>query len=507
MAEYIVEMKDICKSFPGVKALDQVSFDLKAGEVHALLGENGAGKSTLMKILSGVYQRDRGEILAFGNSVGNWDTSKAKEAGITIIHQELNMCKHLTVAENIFLGSEKKKGLRLDNRGMIAETRKLLERMKIDLDPETVVGDLAVSKQQMVEIAKALHSNAKVLIMDEPTSALTSNEIEELFKIIRNLKKQGCGIVYISHRLEELQHIVDRVTIMRDGTYITTMDFDNSRMDEIIACMVGREIKEKFPRVTCPVGKKILEVKHLNAGRMVRDVNFSLYEGEIVGVAGLMGAGRTEMTRAVFGVDPKESGEIYLDGKLVDIKVPIDAIRAGIVLAPEDRKKDGLCTRLSVGDNIALPNLDILTNRLGVVNAKKEREMISEAVKSLTIKLSNSNVNAGTLSGGNQQKVVVAKWLARNSRVVIFDEPTRGIDVAAKVEIYNLMNELKQQGIGVLFVSSEMPEVLGISDRILVMCDGRITGELDIKEATQDKILTLSTRFENKLGGAEKGNE
>lgn len=351
----------------------------------------------------------------------------------------------------------------------------------------------------MVEIAKALSQNAKVLIMDEPTSALTSKEIDELFKIIHQLKSEGIGIIYISHRLEELQHIVDRVIIMRDGKYITQMPYDINRMDEIIANMVGHEIKEKFPRVSCEKGKKILEVKHLNAGRMVRDINLELYEGEIVGIAGLMGAGRTETTRAIFGIDPKESGEIFIDGKEVKISCPADSIKAGLVLAPEDRKKDGLCTRLSIADNIALPNLDILCEGLvGTVNRKKEKAMVDNAVKALKIKLPNAQVDAGSLSGGNQQKVVVAKWLARNSRVVIFDEPTRGIDVAAKVEIYNLMNQLKQNGIGVMFVSSEMPEVMGMSDRIIVMCDGRITGELSAEEATQDMILTKATQFEQK---------
>ena len=365
-----------------------------------------------------------------------------------------------------------------------------------------MVGDLPVSKQQMVEIAKALSTKARILIMDEPTSALTSKEIDELFRIIRQLKANGYGIIYISHRLEELQHIVDRVSIMRDGQYITSMNFQDATMDEIIAHMVGREIKEKFPRVTCPKGKKIFEVKNLNAGRMVRDVSFDLYEGEIVGFAGLMGAGRTETTRAIFGVDPKESGELILDGQAVTIQKPRDAIRAGIVLAPEDRKKDGLCTKLSIRHNIALPNLDLLCGPLGVVSRQKEDAMCQQAVENLKIKTPGVDIDAGNLSGGNQQKVVVGKWLARNSRVVIFDEPTRGIDVAAKVEIYNLMNQLKEQGIAVMFVSSEMPEVMGIADRIIVMCDGRITGEVMARETTQNEILTLATKFETKVASA-----
>jgi ribose transport system ATP-binding protein len=499
MSQTIVSMRGICKSFPGVKALDHVDFDLRSGEVMALLGENGAGKSTLMKVLSGVYQRDEGALEIFGKQYGDLNPKLAQEVGVAIIHQELNMCKHLSVAENMFLGREKRRGIRLDNASMEAEAKGILDELKIDLDPKQVVGELPVSKQQMVEIAKALSTNARILIMDEPTSALTAREIDDLFRIIRELKAKGCGIVYISHRLEELQHIVDRVTIMRDGQYITSMDFQGVTLDEIIAYMVGREIKEKFPRVSCEKGRKVFEVKGLNAGRMVRDIDFSLYEGEIVGFAGLMGAGRTETTRAIFGVDPKDSGQIILDGREVTIKSPRDAIQAGIVLAPEDRKKDGLCTKLSIRHNIALPNLDFLCNSFGVIKWSKEAETCDKAVQDLKIKTPSVEINAANLSGGNQQKVVVGKWLARNSRVVIFDEPTRGIDVAAKVEIYHLMNQLKQQGIAVMFVSSEMPEVMGIADRIIVMCDGRITGELMVEDATQEKILSLATQFEKKI--------
>ncbi len=359
----------------------------------------------------------------------------------------------------------------------------------------------------MVEIAKALSINAKILIMDEPTSSLTAREIEDLFRIIKKLKSEGKGIVYISHRLEELQHIVDRVTIMRDGQYITSMNFGDVNMEQIISYMVGREIKEKFPRVECKKGKKVFEVKNLNAGRMVRDINFSVYEGEIVGFAGLMGAGRTETTRAIFGVDPKESGELYVDDRKIEVKCPMDAIRNGVVLAPEDRKKDGLCTKLSIRHNLTLPNLDIVCNKLGVVDSKKEEALCEKAVVDLKIKTPNVDVDSGNLSGGNQQKVVVGKWLARNSRVVIFDEPTRGIDVGAKVEIYNLMNELKKQGIAVMFVSSEMPEVMGIADRIIVMCDGRITGEVMARETTQNEILTLATTFEDKKINSQSGKE
>ena len=499
MNEVIVRMEHITKTFPGVKALDDVHFELRAGEVMALLGENGAGKSTLMKILSGVYTRDGGEMEIFGKSHGDLTPKGAQALGVAIIHQELNMCRHLSIAENMFLGREKTRLGTLSQREMETEASNALEELGIDLDPRQVVGELPVSKQQMVEIAKALSTNAKILIMDEPTSSLTSREIDDLFRIIRDLKAKGCGVVYISHRLEELQYIVDRVTIMRDGQFVTSGRFQDMTMDEIIANMVGREIKEKFPRVQCKKGKCVFEARGLNAGRMVRDVSFQLYEGEIVGFAGLMGAGRTETTRAIFGVDPKESGRLFLDGREVSIRSVEDAIRNGIVLAPEDRKKDGLCTKLSMRENIALPNLDIICDKAGVIRKRREEQMCNEAIANLRIKTAGLDSDAATLSGGNQQKVVVAKWLARNSRVVMFDEPTRGIDVAAKVEIYHLMNRLKQQGIAVMFVSSEMPEVMGIADRIIVMCDGRITGEIGSGEATQEKILTLATRFEQKI--------
>lgn len=499
MNEYIVKMENINKSFSGVPVLKNVRFTLKSGEVMALLGENGAGKSTLMKILSGVYVRDSGTMKIFGKEQGDLDTKMAQELGVAIIHQELNMCRHLTVAENIFLGREVKKGVTLNDREMVRRTQGILDALKIDLNPNTVVGDLPVSKQQMVEIAKALSVHAKILIMDEPTSALSSKEIDELFRLVNQLRSEGCGIVYISHRMEELSHVANRVTVMRDGEFILEGNFADYTMDQLIARMVGRDIKEKFPRVRCRRGEKILEVKNLNAGRMVNNVSFDVYAGEIVGIAGLVGAGRTETTRAVFGIDPKDSGEISLDGKPVTIKKPIDAIKAGIVLTPEDRKRDGLCTKLGVRENLAIPNLDWISSRIGKVNRKKERAMANKIVEELQIKLPTVEINAESLSGGNQQKVVIGKWLARNSRVIMFDEPTRGVDVGAKVEIYNLMNRLKQEGTGVLFVSSELPEILGISDRILVMCDGRVTGELPVAEATEDKILSYATAFESKI--------
>lgn len=498
MSDFIVELEHISKAFSGVKALNDVSFNLKAGEVMALLGENGAGKSTLMKILSGVYTADSGHIKLFGHTIQDLSPRKAQELGVAMIHQELNMCTQLSITENIFLGRELTRNGILLNREMRESAQSALKRLNIDLDPDTIIGDIPVSRQQMVEIAKALHTHARIVIMDEPTSALTSREIDDLFAIIHKLREEGCGIIYISHRLDELQHIVDRVTIMRDGQFITSENFADISMDQIVTHMVGREIQDKFPKIECKKGKKIFEVRNLNSGKSVRDINLSVFEGEILGIAGLMGAGRTEITRAIFGVDPKDSGEIILDGKTISVYGPADAIKAGIVLAPEDRKKDGLCTGLSIRENIALPNLDLLCNTLGLVNKSYEKDMINKTVREFSVKFSSPEMNAGNLSGGNQQKIVVGKWLARTSRMVIFDEPTRGIDVAAKVEIYNLMNMLKQNGIGVMFVSSEMPELLGMADRILVVCDGRITGEMSATEATQKKILELAVKFSAK---------
>ena len=499
MSEYVVSMEHITKTFPGVKALDDVQLHLKAGRVMALLGENGAGKSTLMKILSGVYTRDSGDIEIFGQKIeGDLNTKQAQSLGVAIIHQELNMCQHLTVAANMFLGREIIKGGRLATAEMNRIATEQLAKLGIhDLDPAEIVGNLTVGRQQMVEIAKALLINAKVLVMDEPSSSLSNAEIVEMFRIVRELRAMGTAIVYISHRLGELHHIVDDVTIMRDGHYITEGKFEDFTMEQIIANMVGREITNQFPRDSVPRGDLVMQVKHLNAGRMVRDVSFDVYAGEVLGFSGLVGAGRTETMRAIFGADRKESGEIILDGKPLVTTDPGSAIRQGIVLAPEDRKKEGLCTKLSIRDNIALPNLDIITagSPTGRINKKIENEMIEKGKNSLTIKMAGPEIEAGSLSGGNQQKVVVAKWLARQSRVIIFDEPTRGIDVAAKVEIYEIINNLKKQGVGVVIVSSELPEVMGISDRIIVMCNGRITGEVDPRNTSEEEIMTYATQF------------
>jgi len=499
MHEVVVSMEDIVKSFGGNIVLKKVRLTLRSGEVMALLGENGAGKSTLMKILCGAIPRDSGTLEIFGKKYGNLTPNLARELGIAIIHQELNLCKDLTVYENIFLGQERKKGLVTNDSYMIKRTREILEEMKMEIDPWEIVGNLPVSKQQMVEVARVLSNECKILIMDEPTSALTTREIEKLFELVHKLKEKGCAIVYISHRMEELKYITDKVTIFRDGQFILSDDFNNLTMEDIITNLVGYEITEKYPTISMPRGKPIMEIKNLCRGHLVKHVDFTVYEGEILGISGLVGAGRTETLRAIIGIDRKRKGKIYIDGKRYHIHSPKAAIKAGIIMVPEDRQRDGLCTELTVRENISLPGLKKVSTLGWILNRRKEEELCENIISSLKIKTRSAESNASNLSGGNQQKVVVGKWINLDKRIVMFDEPTRGMDVGAKVEIYNLMNELKKNGVGVLFVSSELPEILGIADRILVMCDGKITGELSKEEATQEKILTYATKFEDRL--------
>jgi ribose transport system ATP-binding protein len=493
----LIKVEHISKSFGGVRALDDVQFSLLPGEVHALLGENGAGKSTLMKILSGVYIRDSGDYYYKDKKVEmNLTPIAAQEMGIGIIYQELNLCQHLTVAENIFLNREFTRFGILNAQQQREAAYKYLKTLSLDIDPDTRVSELPVSKQQMVEICKTLSMNAQVIIMDEPTSALTDKEINELFKVVAILKNEGKGIIYISHRLEELSRIVDRVTIFRDSRYIKTLNFADTNLDEIISFMVGRSLTEKFPHLSVEKGEKILEVKDVcsPSGVGVKNASFDLYRGEILAFAGLMGAGRTELMRALSGADKMSGGEVTLNGKKIKIKRPLDAIENGLFCAPEDRKLDGLCVKMTLAENITLPNLDIIS-KLGVISAKLETKKSKDMVTSLKIKSPTINQYVKNLSGGNQQKVVVGKWLMRNANVVIFDEPTRGIDVASKIEIYNIMNELKKTGVGIIFVSSELPEVLGMSDRVLVMCDGRITANLKTSETTQEEILKFATQY------------
>ena len=497
MAQELVRVENINKAFSGVAALRDVRFDLHSGEVHALLGENGAGKSTLMKIISGVYTRDSGDIYINGGKIAHDLTPQSAQAlGIGIIHQELNLCPHLTVAENIFLNREFTASGFLNSKKQNQEAVKYLKSLNLDIDPDTQVSKLPVSKQQMVEICKTLSMDAKVIIMDEPTSALTEKEIEDLFRVIAQLKAEGRGIIYISHRLEELSRIVDRCTILRDGLYVKTLNFAETSLNEIISLMVGRDLTEKFPRIESNRGEIILEVKNLSSphGVGVKNASFNLYRGEILAFAGLMGAGRTELVRAISGADRMSGGEIFLEGKPVRIRAPSEAIAQGFFCAPEDRKRDGLCVKMSLAENITLPSLDMVS-RFGIISRSMEVNTTNEIVQNLKIKTTGVDQYVRNLSGGNQQKVVVGKWLMRNARVLVFDEPTRGIDVASKIEIYNIINDLKKQGIGVMFVSSELPEVLGISDRVIVMCSGRITADLVTRETSQEEILQYATQY------------
>lgn len=497
MGDILALMEGIDKSFPGVHALDQAKFELRAGEVHALVGENGAGKSTLMKVLAGVYAKDAGRILYLGKEVEIHTPRAAQHLGISMIHQELNLMPHLTLAQNVFVGREPRRGIRfvLDENRINAQTQELFDSMHLKLDPRTKVADLTVARQQMVEIAKALSFNSQVLIMDEPTAALTEAEIEELFRMIRQMSDKGVGVVYISHRLEELKQIADRITVMRDGRYVDTVDAQTTTIDRIISMMVGRTIYESSPEIPeHPSEEVALEVKNLNQGNLVKDVSFALKKGEILGFAGLMGAGRTEVARAVFGADPIDSGEVYVRGKKVNIKHPRDAVRHGIGYLSEDRKRYGLALGMDVESNIVLASFQKFLGLLGVVNSGKMRQTGQQYVQTLSIKTPSLQQRVKNLSGGNQQKVVIGKWLTADTDILIFDEPTRGIDVGAKSEIYRLLNDLAQQGKAIIMISSELPEILRMSHRIVVMCEGRITGELSAAEATQERIMTFATQ-------------
>lgn len=495
MSEVILTMKGIDKSFPGVHALDHVDLEVRKGEVHALMGENGAGKSTLMKVLTGIYTKDSGTITYEGKEVEFHNTREAQEAGIVIVHQELNMLGHLTVAQNIFIGREFKKGIRIDDRKMNEEAKKLFDKLNIHIDPSETMGNLTVGKQQMCEIAKAISHDAKIIVFDEPSAALTESEIEELFKIIRDLRRQQLGIVYISHRMDEIKVITDRVTVMRDGSYVGTLVTSECTKDDIINMMVGRVIYED-PKTVSNVKKDapvVLKVEHLNAGRMVQDVSFELRKGEILGFSGLMGAGRTETARAIFGADPKTGGTIYINGKKVEIQTPQDAVNCGIGYLSEDRKRYGIVVQKSVAENSTMANLDHFVKGL-FIDKKAEKKAAQEYVESLATKTPSTDQLVVNLSGGNQQKVVIAKWLVRNCDILIFDEPTRGIDVGAKSEIYKLMNRLAAEGKSIIMISSEMTEILRMSDRIVVMCEGKKTGEIDISEASQELIMNMATR-------------
>ena len=497
MAETILRMTGIQKYFPGVHALDNAQLEVREGEVMALVGENGAGKSTLMKVLTGIYPSDGGTIEFFGKQVQIHGPRDAQALGICIVHQELNLMQHLTVAENIFIGREPMKGPFVDKAKQNAMTQALFDKLHLDLDPKAVVKTLSVAKQQMVEITKALsHEHTKLLILDEPSAVLTDTEIDDLFVFIRQLKKTGVGIIYISHRMDELKRITDRITVMRDGQYVDTLETPTAEISEVIRLMVGRTIYEepKTKSMCPPDAPVVLEAEHL-CSLDVKDVSFQLHKGEILGFAGLVGAGRTETMRLVCGADPMDSGVIRVNGREVKIRSPKDAVRYGIGYLSEDRKRYGLCLNLSVTDNTVLPSLEQLFRGPFVNDGKADRHA-QDYVEKIRTKTPNTRARVGSLSGGNQQKVVISKWLLRDCDVLIFDEPTRGIDVGAKSEIYKLMTQLAEEGKAIIMISSDMPELLRLSDRVIVMCEGHVTGELDISEATQESIMTYATKRE-----------
>ncbi len=488
----LLEMSGIEKSFPGVYALRNVALDLQAGEVLALLGENGAGKSTLIKVLSGAYLPDSGTIKIHQKSVSISEPVAAQKAGVAVIYQEFNLIPSLTARENIFLGRENTSGGFVKKRDEYQQAVKLFERVGVEIDPEALCGELTVAQQQIVEIAKALSTNAEIIVMDEPSATLTDQEVEKLFKIIRELKSQGIGVIYISHRLDEIFEIADRIMVMRDGSRVALRNANELTRNELIELMVGRKIENEFPKQKSKLGPVRLQVHNLNRSAAVKDVSFELRGGEVLALTGLVGSGRTEVARLIFGADRMDSGWVELDGRAVEIKSPADAIGNGICLLTEDRKAEGLVLNHSVKHNFALPNLPELSG-VGFVKTQKEQQRFTHYVNALRIKIPDQDELAMNLSGGNQQKVVLAKWLERNSDIIIFDEPTRGIDVGAKYEIYLLMNELASRGKAILMISSELPEVLGMSDRVLVMHEGRITGEItDVDSATQQDIMKLA---------------
>lgn len=499
MAEnYILKMSDITKRFPGVLALDHVSLRVLPGEVHALLGENGAGKSTLMKILAGAYVKDEGEIEVFSQKTELGNPKAAEELGISIIYQELNLIPTLTVAENIFLGRyQMSNPIKVDWKKLYAEADALLKDLEVEVKGTDYIRDLGIAQQQMVEVAKALSMNAKIIIMDEPSAPLTERETKNLFRIVKKLKESGVAIIYISHRLEEVLEICDRATVMRDGCTIQELNIADTTMDEIIRLMVGRELKDKYPRIEKTIGKELFRVENLSAGSKVQNVSFSVREGEVLCVGGLVGAGRTETMRAIFGLDVKTSGKIIIDEKECLIKNPKDAIEAGIGFVTEDRKGEGLVLMLTVGENVTLAALDGFTKGFHL-NLGDEKKKIKEYVEKLNIKTPSIHQKVENLSGGNQQKVVLAKWLLSKCKVLILDEPTRGIDVGAKIEVYNLINELAKEGKAIVVITSEIPELLGICDRVIVMARGRLSGELSRAEANQESIMTLAVGAEER---------
>ncbi len=496
--ETILTMRHISKGFAGVQALKDVQLTLRKGEVHALMGENGAGKSTLMKCMIGVYTADEGEIIYKGKNVNFASVLDAQKEGISMIFQELNLIPHLTVAENIFFAREPNKFGVVDKTKMNNDATALLNMFDIDVKPTDLVKDLSVARQQMVEIAKALSFDVEVLIMDEPTSALTEKEIDKLFELVDKLRTKGVSIVYISHRMEELKRICDHITIFRDGTYVSDHPFHEITMDEIITKMVGRSLDNHFPPKTAVIGDEVI-LSILNAERrgVFEPLNFDLRKGEILGITGLVGAKRTELARAIFGADPLDGGEIYVHSHKISIKDPADAIKAGIAYLSEDRKLNGVAVRMTIRENITMASMDKVSNEVGIISHAEEIKASQTFIDKMEIKTPTAEQLVNNLSGGNQQKVVIGKWLFRDAKIMIFDEPTRGIDVGAKYAIYQLLDELAANGVGVIVISSELPEILGVSDRVIVMREGRMTGILETKQTNQEEIMQYATGVKN----------
>ena len=488
-----VEMRGINKSFGTNQVLKDAGFYLADGEIHALMGENGAGKSTLMKILTGVYTKDAGTVLVDSQEVNYKNPQEAEKAGIVFIYQEINSLFDLTVEENLFMGKEitKKFGI-CDKKAMRAQAQEIMDRMGVNIPVDAVMGDLSVGQQQMVEICKALMVDAKVLIMDEPTAALTQSETENLFKVVNSLREKGVSIVYISHRMEEIFELCDRITILRDGTYIDTRYIKDITMDDIVQMMIGREIGERSPARHVQIGGEVIRVEGLTHQKLFRDVSFSVRAGEVLGVSGLMGAGRTEIMQAIFGNLPIVSGKIFIEGKEVSIHNPRQAIAAGIGFITEDRKTEGLLLEKSIAENIELANLGKVSNK-SVLSKSKGAELVKRGIEEFRIRCFGPEHECGNLSGGNQQKVVLAKWIYTDPKILILDEPTRGVDIGAKKEIYNVINDMAAQGVAVIMVSSELPEVLGMSDRVMVVHEGHVTGIIDGAAADQAKVMTLAT--------------
>ncbi len=491
-SNYRVEMINISKSFGGVHALKNASILIKPGELHALVGENGAGKSTLVKILSGAYQKDRGIIKIDGRPVENLTPHTSRNLGVGMIYQDFALAPDLTVAENIFLGRLSARGRLINWSDLHKKAEKLIDSLGFNIDTRSAVGDLSVAYQQVVEIAKALSENIKILILDEPTAVLAPKEVERLFEVLAKLKERDVSIIYISHRLDEVFRIADQITVIKDGSVVDTVLPNEVTRDDVISMMIGRKLTTMFPKRECKIGDEILQVQNLNRGRKVRNVSFSVRKGEVLGVAGLVGSGRTEMARAIFGADRKETGRIILENNAVRIDSPVDSVKCGIGLVPENRKEQGVILTLSVRENVTVPNLKTVVGWLGTIMTAKEKTIVQNLVERLAIKTHSLESEVADLSGGNQQKVALAKWFNTDCKVIIMDEPTRGVDVGAKVEIYHLVNELANDGLGVIIISSEMMELIGMCDRVIVFSEGQITGVLPREELTEENIMRLA---------------